>query len=640
MHKQEYPNFREEGVDENMSHDGASHIAPLSPPPTVLVSTLELPQGSRFDSEGHQVESWRYGEDLQDGGATAPLFPPVRDDSGFEEFDAHGGCEDNRTLEGSQSADALIEPSSVWIHQSPLNMEEGLPSVGARSYHGDLHGRGRSSGHSDTLVSPISPTDVESNSDSWACSSRMDWSPSDTLIEVDSPPSSPKPRGLSLELDELDSSLGFHPLPLQQPSPLSPVEIPFGQRHPHWFQREPSIHLFGEPSLSNDPTPLAEPHDPFFPYPHSSLLHPQSTDVDSEYSDTIMPSEEDDSAELPPPSPRRRPLNDLYDPVLPHGDVLLTPVPRSPHSSPLPLVDLDMDDRSEAPTSPHSPHSLLPELEGEDLPVFQESGSFPVDTISPSLLGGAPEPEAGLGLFLQSDPPLARSPSPDEDDFGFLDIQLDPESANVEIDEFLALRALRKSALAQERAARMAEAELSERITAAASALLPPSQAEASTSMDHDAMQTDPLALDHTEKRLRKRELHSLMDMRAEARRTRKLQKQRSKEIGALLDLKMQTPISPIDGFPPILSGGKAWTRSMAHLVAHMVLRRHDRSRPLENRPPPDTSMRRKSSLSLGLSIDDLVSGDDGEDVSVGKGRSCAPSMRSSIFDSKSKLPW
>ncbi|TBU56522.1 hypothetical protein BD310DRAFT_773471, partial [Dichomitus squalens] len=466
-----------------MSHDGARHIAPLSPPPTVLVGTSELPQGSQSEDEGHQIESWRYGEDLQDGGATAPLFPPVRDDSGFEEFGSQGGCEDDRTLDGSQGADALIEPTSVWIPHSPLSMEEGLQTVDLPSLHGALPNfpvDSQSSGHSDTFVSSVSPSGMESNAESWMPSPVMDWSPSNTLIDVTSPPSSPKPGGLSLELDELDSSLGFHTMPLQQPSPLSPVELSFGQHTPYWFQGKSSIQPFGEPLLSNEPTPLAEEHDPFIHYPHSSLLHPQSTDVDSEFSDTIMPSEDDDIAELPPPS-------------------------RHP------------------PGSPHSPHSLLPELEGEDLSMFPEPAGPPMDTIAPSLLGGAPEPQAGLGLFLQSDPPLARSPSPDEDDFGFLDIQLDPESANVEIDEFLALRALRKNALAQERAARMAEAELGERITATASALLPPSH----------------------------------------ARRTRKLQKQRSKEIGALLDFKMHSPMSPMEGLPPlVVGGGKGWTKT------------------------------------------------------------------------------
>ncbi|KAI0328011.1 hypothetical protein GY45DRAFT_1255806, partial [Cubamyces sp. BRFM 1775] len=209
-------------------------------------------------------------------------------------------------------------------------------------------------------------------------------------------------------------------------------------------------------------------------------------------------------------------------------------------------------------------------------------------------------------------PPLARSPSPDEDDLQFLDVQLDPASTNLEVDEFLQLRALRKSALQQERAARLAEAELNERVTAAASALLPPAH-ESTSGMAVDA------DVDGAEKRARKRELHAAMEMRAEARRIRKLQKQRSKEIGALLDLKMQTPISPIEGFPPVMigGGGKAWTRSVAHLVAHMVLRRRDRNRALESKPPPSPMLRTRSYLRMSVSADDLCAlggGEHGDD--------------------------
>ncbi len=107
-----------------------------------------------------------------------------------------------------------------------------------------------------------------------------------------------------------------------------------------------------------------------------------------------------------------------------------------------------------------------------------------METISPSLSEGAPGQQSGLGLFLQpiADLPLACSPSPSEDDFGFLDMQLDLESAHVEVDEFLALLALRKHALAQERAARMIEADLNEPITAAVSVLLPPSPTRTSIS--------------------------------------------------------------------------------------------------------------------------------------------------------------
>ncbi|KAI1783687.1 hypothetical protein LXA43DRAFT_307319 [Ganoderma leucocontextum] len=607
LHKPECPSFREEPVDENMSHDGARHFAPLSPPPTVLVGPSELPEGGH---DGHQVESWSYREDPESSGAGAPLFPPVRDDSGFEEFGPQGGCEDDRNPGGSQGGCTLIEPTSVWMPHSPLSMDEGLSLADLTSLHGVLpclHAGNQSNGHSDVLVSPVSHVDTESNAESWTSGSGMDWtySPSSTLIDVVSLPPSPKPSGFFIGLPELDTSLGFHPhhaLPLQQPSSLSPVEIPFGQSGPHWFYGDPLGEPLGKTSPSNQHTPLAEEHDPFFPFPHSSLLHPPSADIDSEYSDTIMPSEDDNSAELLSSSPHRRPLNYLHDTTPPHGDIRLTPMPRSPRSPHFPLADLDMDDPGEAPCSPHSPHPLLPELDGED-------EQPPIETIAPSLLGGAPDPQpqhahAGLGLFLQSDPPLARSPSPDDDDFGFLDIQLDPESANVEVDEFLALRALRKNALAQERAARMAEAELGERIAAAASALLPPSHADS----DADAMPVDAIVLDAVEKRARKRELHALMDMRADARRTRKLQKQRSKEIGALLDFKMHTPMSPMEGLPPLVigGGGRGWTKTIAHLVAHMVLRRHDRSRPLENKPPA-TPVRPPTALCRSLSAEDVT---------------------------------
>ena len=122
--------------------------------------------------------------------------------------------------------------------------------------------------------------------------------------------------------------------------------------------------------------------------------------------------------------------------------------------------------------------------------------------------------------------------------------------------------------------------------------------------------------MDVCEKRARKRELHLLMDQRAEARRHRKLQKQRSKEIGALLEFKMHPEMSPMEDFP--LVSGKGWTRSIAHLVAHMLLKRHDRSRPLESKQQ-EMMTRRPSYLHRSVSAEDLflsvpVDGDLDED--------------------------
>ncbi|KAH9923705.1 uncharacterized protein BXZ73DRAFT_50933 [Epithele typhae] len=280
----------------------------------------------------------------------------------------------------------------------------------------------------------------------------------------------------------------------------------------------------------------------------------------------------------------------------PYGGPCVTPVPESPHCSSLSLPDLD-----EAPSSPHSPHTALPELDG----LFAEPSAPTLETISPSLLGGAPDLEDSLRLDMQplSDPAFVRSPSPgDEDDFGFLDVQFDADATPAEAEEFCRLRSIRKTAQAQERAARAAEAELGERIQTVATSLLPPTRTEAPLNSsppptDPDCMQTDepppdtpgPSACFSTapDVRARKRELQVLTEKRADARRARKAAKHRGKEVGALLELKTHTSAAafaflPVAGLPP--PGAKGWTRSLAHLIAHMIFRRRERARPLENR--------------------------------------------------------
>ncbi|KAI0823804.1 hypothetical protein BC628DRAFT_1381907 [Trametes gibbosa] len=588
---------RGEIVDENMSHDGVRHIAPLSPPPTLLVETKDLPSSGWDKGMEHVVESWTYGDDLEDGGAPAPPFPPVRDDSGFEEFDAQEGFDDSRKVGGSYGEHVMIEPTAIWSPHSPLSIHEDLPLTDLPLLHGGVPNSGRH----DSLFQSMVFSQPPKHPGRWGSESEMNWpaSPSNTVFD-DLPPS-PKPSALSLDLPSFCSPLEFHPhgSSRQSHSLISPLDFSYHQPEHGWYSDEG----FGDSSAH---ATVEQPHSFFTSFNHFPI-HPPSDDVDleSDYSDTIMPSEDEDSMQtLPLSSPRRRTLNDLHEATPPHGDLCLTPAPHSPLGGQLSVSeDLDMEDPSEAPESPHSPNLLLPELEDEEMQPSTELHVPPVETISPSLLGGAPAPEQeGLGLFLQTlsvDPPFARSPSPDDDDLQFPDVQLDPASTNLEVDEFLQLRALRKHALQQERAARLAESELNDRVTAAAAALLPPVERAPSGSQ--------PSELDFMERRARKRELHTAMDMRAEARRVRKQQKRRSKEIGALLDLKMQAPVSPMQGIPPLMGGGKAWTRSLAHLVANMVLRRHDRSRPLENRTPFDPAMRRKSYLHHSLSADDLL---------------------------------
>jgi len=140
------------------------------------------------------------------------------------------------------------------------------------------------------------------------------------------------------------------------------------------------------------------------------------------------------------------------------------------------------------------------------------------------------------------DVPLPRSPSPEDFDFD-LNVVLDDESD----PELTKLYNLHKKSLAAERAARHAEAQL----------------------IDAGSI-----------------------SLRAEATKEKKKNKQRSKEVGALLRIKLgdqvacapATPTASVDGRP------KGMINCMSQLVARMMFRRHETFRPLANRKTATTN--------------------------------------------------
>lgn len=106
----------------------------------------------------------------------------------------------------------------------------------------------------------------------------------------------------------------------------------------------------------------------------------------------------------------------------------------------------------------------------------------------------------------------------------------------------------------------------------------------------------------------RRQEYRAATELRAETRRARKEEKHRLRELGALLDLKLDTRVFH----------GKGSLRSVAHLVADMVFKRHDRSRSLANRKtaaaPQTSSCFLSSPLRSSISFEDLASGEDPDD--------------------------
>jgi len=80
--------------------------------------------------------------------------------------------------------------------------------------------------------------------------------------------------------------------------------------------------------------------------------------------------------------------------------------------------------------------------------------------------------------------------------------------------------------------------------------------------------------------------------LRAEARRTRKREKERSREVGALLRLKLgdrvqvqpQTTLSSTSSGDDVSAGPRRMISNLSQLVARMIFRRHETFRPLANR--------------------------------------------------------
>jgi hypothetical protein len=186
-----------------------------------------------------------------------------------------------------------------------------------------------------------------------------------------------------------------------------------------------------------------------------------------------------------------------------------------------------MDDPPDTDFHTASPTSSLLSFPGADtdhdlLPPPPANFS----TTSPPPLHSSPS------LLFINDPrdvPLPRSPSPEDFD---LNIDLDDDSDI----ELMKLYSLHKKSLAAERVARYSEAQLID----AGSIVL-----------------------------------------RAEATREKKKNKQRSKELGALLRIKLGDKVSSSS---PEDQCSRGMISSISKLVARMMFRRHETSRPLAHR--------------------------------------------------------
>ncbi|KAF8889819.1 hypothetical protein BD779DRAFT_1519087 [Infundibulicybe gibba] len=238
----------------------------------------------------------------------------------------------------------------------------------------------------------------------------------------------------------------------------------------------------------------------------------------------------------------------------------------------------DLDDDPSPPNSPSSPSlRSFSSLPGDDDDMLTSPGSsllalpgaVPDDDFLPSTLGlpdvpaseamSAPASTSSRSLLLLDDPndvPPPRSPSPENFD---LDPSLIAECSD---PDFQRLYELRTRSQASERAAKQLETYMLEQGSRYA---------------------------------------------RTEARNARRKEKERSREVSALLRLKLDERGVHVGDQQVQRRSARKMIDSMAQLVAKMMFRRHDTSRPLANKLPTVTKVQPpKSPLSRSLTLAEL----------------------------------
>ena len=344
------------------------------------------------------------------------------------------------------------------------------------------------------------------------------------------------------------------------------------------FDYSPELPVDG-PSTGRPFLPLLEiprSHDiPDYPWDHDTL-DPPTMDVDREDPPSsshpqILNTDSgvfDDDYVINTTFPH--PSSPLIHSLQPLPDLDDIPPSHSPESPSLrsftSLPDLDIHDDDDLFHSPlSSPGQQLLSLPGADTDDDLLPADLAPSSFIPELFPFVPSSPSSRSLLLLDDPndiPPPRSPSPENFD---IDLSAIGECSDPDLQKLIDLR---NRSQAAERSARQVEAQMLER---------------------------------------------GAVHMRAEVRRVKKREKERSREISALLRLKLgdRIVVASTDeqrrGRSP-----KKMIASMAELVARMNFRRHDTFRPLANRKPVSPSHHYAGSP-LSRSIDMDFTGEDSQ---------------------------
>ncbi|KAI9437061.1 hypothetical protein BJY52DRAFT_627670 [Lactarius psammicola] len=400
-------------------------------------------------------------------------------------------------------------------------------------------------------------------------------------------------------------------------TPSAPLDVPPGTGivpvyHPEGIESGaiPSK-LFHEVDVMGNnamlPSPLSEFGGPSLrTIGTDASSHPGSTDLwelggmELNYDDIPHCSPFDSEPDIVPSSPMRRTLGEL------HADdedfLESSPLPQSPSRRSFSELPEDTAMNGLSPSPPQSP--LLAGQPLLTLPGAEPDNSLIVSEPPVSEWSAPSSPRgSGLGLFLPIQAASSNQPETSETHAVEPNLNFSPEAiARVDAFEFEKLKSVRRRTWVSERKAKEDEVFHAKRaeLLAGRLSVAPPVPSKladfderggVSAGADTDGTEGppgEPAQLDESDEKTIRSWLLYTEARRAEARRVRKREKERGRELQALLRLKLgedpdateRTTGSTATKVKP----GKTAIVSMPQLVARMIMKRRDTPRPFSPR--------------------------------------------------------
>ena len=406
----------------------------------------------------------------------------------------------------------------------------------------------------------------------------------------------------------------FSPLLTRSPevdpqlSPSATFDVPLGNgivpdHHPEGIEGAVPSKLFHEDGILEDnamlPSPLSEFGGPSLPtLGTDAISHSDSTDLwglelnydgTSPYSPFVEP-------EMVSSSPMR-----LTQELEADDEDFLesSPLPQSPSRRSFSELPEDTAMNGLSPSPPQSP--LLAGQPLLTLPGAEPDNSLIVSELPVTEWSAPPSPRgSGLGLFLPIQAASSNQPDTSEAHTVEPNLNFSPEAiARVDGLEFEKLKSVRRRTWVSERKAKEDEVFHAKRAESLAGRLsvAPPVPSKLAdfderggVSAGADADDTEgppgePAQLDESDEKTIRSWLLYTEARRAEARRVRKREKERGRELQALLRLKLgEDPDATERTTDAKIKPGKTAIVSMPQLVARMIMKRRDTPRPFSPR--------------------------------------------------------